>query len=106
MLRTKLYTGLQVGEVKNAPRHKFDTGSTCDQLLVGTCTVELEYKSDMKAAKLSQAIAMDSHMGSKLHKVLKAVSTQGFCQGVRPPDHPPPLLSTTGRYPPLLAKKI
>lgn len=73
MLRTKFYTGLRPGLLKNALRHNFDGGASYDELLVLGRAAELEEESEKKTAKVHQASAVDAATASKLDKVLAAL---------------------------------
>lgn len=55
MLRTKFWSGLKTSSLKNAIRHKFDGGSTYEQLLVAARVAELETSSQaVKPSKVQQ----------------------------------------------------
>lgn len=73
MLRTKFYTGLRPGLLKNALRHNFDSGAQYEQLLVLARAAELEEEGDKKTAKVHQASAVDASTAGKLDKVLAAL---------------------------------
>lgn len=59
MLRTKFYSGLRTGPLRNAIRHNFDSGATYEDLLVAARVAELEEEQDRKTAKVQQVSAND-----------------------------------------------
>lgn len=74
MLRSKFYSGLRAGTLRNALRHKFDSGETYNQLLMSARVAELEETTEKKAtAKVNQAVAVDSQLAKKLDKVLASL---------------------------------
>lgn len=70
MLRTKFYSGLRPGALRNALRHTFDGGASYEELLVAARVAELEEDQDKKAAKVQQVSAAETSVASKLDKVL------------------------------------
>lgn len=77
MLRTKFFSGLRSGTVKNALRHRFDAKATYDDMLVAARVAELEEdkEKEKKGAKVNQATAIETGVGQKLDTILKQLST-------------------------------
>ena len=76
MLKTKFYSGLRPGCLKNALRHSFDGGSNYDDLLVAARVAELEEEQENKAtARAQQSVVVDTGMAAKLDKVLASLET-------------------------------
>ena len=75
MLRTKFYSGLRSGVLRNAVRHKFDSDASYDDLLVLARTAELEERREKeteKKAKVSQAVVTDGELSKKMDRLLSA----------------------------------
>ena len=76
MLRTKFYSYLRPGCLKNALRHNFDGCSNYDDLLVAACVAELEEEQEKKATARAQlSVVVDMGMAAKLDKVLASLET-------------------------------
>ncbi len=75
MLRSKFYSGLRCGVLRNSLRHRYDAGATYEELLMAARVAELEEDSEKKkaTAKVNQATTVDSQTAKKLDKVLAAL---------------------------------
>ena len=73
MLRSKFYSGLRSGILRNALRHRYDAGSTYEELLMAARVAELEEDTEKKTAKSNQATTVDSQTSKKLDQVLAAL---------------------------------
>ena len=75
MLRSKFWMGLQDERIKNATRHKFESGSTYEDLLTSVRKLELEFAPKAGAAKqqAQQATPSDPLM-DKMDKLLSEMS--------------------------------
>ena len=64
MLRTKFYSGLRPGSLKNALRHSFDGGSNYDDLLVAARVAELEEEQEKASRRCRCVRSKDLHRPS------------------------------------------
>ena len=70
MLRNKFFSGLRMGQIKNAIRHQFDSKKSYEDLLVTARVAELETDSEQKTVKAHQATTVDGAMAAKLDMLL------------------------------------
>ena len=71
MARTKLWSGLRDGKIKEALRHRFDSGEEFVELLRQTCMVEHEFQSKLSARVNAQTIDQGNE---KLNQILEKLS--------------------------------
>ena len=74
MVRTKFFSGLRPGTVKNAIWHLFDNGTAYDSLLVSARVAELEDEPVSKpSAQVSQATVLSDGMAKKMDQLLASL---------------------------------